>query len=235
MRKERVFAVGHRGAAGVLPENTLKGFRYAIELGVDAVECDVHLTRDGRLVVMHDDTVNRTTNGSGKVAEMTLADIRALEAGDGETVPTLEELLDAVRGEVRLLCELKADGTEAPAADAVLARGMASDVLFVSFSQDRLANVKRRRADLRVGAIFGFASARGLARALRLGVEHVGVMYKAISLGTVERARKAGVEIGVWTPNELAEMKAMMALGVDCITTDRPDILMDYLRRQGRR
>ena len=216
----------------MLPENTLEGFRYALGLGVDAVECDVHLTRDGRLAVIHDNTVDRTTNGSGKVAEMDFAGLRALDAGGGQTVPALEELLELIRGRCRLLCELKADGTEAPAADAVVARGMAEDVLFISFDFDRLANVRRRREDLAIGVVLSAPDAARLERALELGVQHVGVHYPALSLGAVRRLRQVGVEVGAWTPNELEDMKAVIALGATHVTTDRPDVLMEHLHRQ---
>jgi len=227
--------VGHRGAAGVLPENTLKGFRYAIELGVDAVECDVHLSRDGQLVVMHDERLDRTTNGCGRIAATDLAEIRHLDAGDGEKVPTLDEVLETVAGKCALFCELKADGTETAAVERVLARGMEQEVLFISFDLDRLARIKQRQSNLRVGAVSGFVGAGDMDRLVGLGVEHVGVQFRSVSMATVERAREAGVELGVWTPNKLSEMKAMMALGIDCITTDRPDILVDYRNRQGKR
>ena len=227
-----IIVTGHRGAAGVVAENTLKGFRRAIELGVDAVECDVHLTRDGQVVVMHDDTVDRTTGGTGRIAEMDLADVRRLDAGDGEPVPTLDELLETVQGRCELLCELKADGVEAPAADAVLARGMAEQVMFISFSLPRLAGLKRRRDALRVGVVLAMPAAE-LPAALELPVEHVGIYYKQLSPAVVEQGRAAGVEVGVWTPNTLGEMQAMIALGVDRITTDRPDILLDHLNRGG--
>ncbi len=226
-----VKAVGHRGAAGVLPENTLQGFRYALDLGVDAVECDVHLSRDGHLILMHDEKVDRTTNGTGRLAEMDFAEIRALDAGGGQTVPTLEELLELVRGRCELLCELKADAATAPAARAVKASGMGGQVLFISFSLPRLAEVKRHGAGLQVGALLSGPNARHLDRALELGVRHVGVHYRSLTAATVERAKEAGVEIGAWTPNELGEMKAMIALGVDCLTTDRPDVLMEYLAK----
>ena len=91
-----VYVVGHRGAAGVLPENTLAGFRYAIELGVDYVECDVHLSRDGQLVVMHDATVDRTTDATGAICDLDFNRIRALDAGEGEQIPTLDEVLALV-------------------------------------------------------------------------------------------------------------------------------------------
>ena len=226
--------IGHRGAAGVHPENTLRGFRYAIALGVDAVECDVHLSRDGRLIVIHDDTVDRTTDGSGRVAEMTLAEIRALDAGDGEAVPTLEELLELIDGRCGLLCELKADGTEAPAAEAVAARGLAGDVAFISFSLERLANVKACGAHLRAGAVMAAPKAKQIRRAAGIGAESVGLHYKNVSPAAVEQVRAAGMMVGAWTPNELPEMQSMIDLGVDLLTTDRPDILMQHLGRAGR-
>lgn len=227
-----ISVTGHRGAAGVVPENTLKGFRYAVELGVDAVECDVHLTRDGQVVVMHDETVDRTTGGTGRIAGMDLAEIRRLDAGDGEKVPTLEELLETVQGRCELLCELKADAVEAPAADAVLARGMAEQVMFISFSLRRLANVKQSRDGMRIGAVLALPTSSDLEAALELPVAHVGIYYKQLSQAVVERARAAGVEVGVWTPNTLEEMKTMIALGIDRITTDRPDILVAHLKRR---
>ena len=225
-----VTVVGHRGAAGILPENTIDGFGRAIELGVDAVECDVHLTRDGRLIVMHDATVDRTTSGSGVIAEMDLASIRALDAGNGQKPPTLDEVLEAVAGRCRLLIELKADGTEGPAVDAVEARGMADDVMFVSFARRRLANVLARDDRLQVGLLFGELGRGDLDRALELPLRHVGLRYDAVSLAAVARLREAGVQLGAWTLNELAPIRLMLAMGVNFITTDRPDMLMDYLR-----
>src|SRR5215212_9974873 len=101
-----MIVVGHRGAAALEPENTLRGFRRGIELGCDYLECDVHLTRDGRLAVIHDDMVDRTTNGHGPVAGFSLEELRRLEAGQSECIPTLVEVLDTTRGHVRLLVEL---------------------------------------------------------------------------------------------------------------------------------
>src|SRR5215212_6994015 len=100
-----MIVVGHRGAAALEPENTLRAFRRGIELGCDYLECDVHLTRDGRLAVIHDETVDRTTDGHGPVAGLTLDALRQLDAGLGERVPTLEEVLAEVRGRAGVLIE----------------------------------------------------------------------------------------------------------------------------------
>ena len=227
-------AVGHRGAPGLVAENTLAGFARAIELGCDAVECDVHLSRDGRLIVMHDDTVDRTTDGAGRIADMTLAQIRAPNAGGGQKVPVLDEVLAAVRGRCGLFCELKADGTELLAAETVIAAGMADDVLLLSFGLERLANLERR-GRLRLGALLGEREIEDLDRAFDLPVEQIGVSWRAVNPAMVRLARSRGVGVGVWPVNEPADMQAMIALGVDAMTSDRPDVLVDVLKTQGLR
>src|SRR5437660_7666970 len=113
MSATKILSVGHRGAAALEPENTIRSFRRAIELGCDFAECDVHLTRDGQLAVMHDAAVDRTTNGSGPISDFTMAELKQLDAGQGERVPTLDEVLETVRGRIKLLIELKGPGTEA--------------------------------------------------------------------------------------------------------------------------
>lgn len=230
-----IYVVGHRGAAGVFPENTLMGFRYAIELGVDYVECDVHLTRDGHLVVMHDATVDRTTNGSGRIDELDFATIRVLDAGKGEIVPTLDEVLTTVQGKVRLLCELKGAGVEDAAVDAVLARGMGSEVIFTSFHLERLQAVKRHGEHLRIGAIFSDPTDDDIARAASLGVTGIGVHYKSLNLRTVERVLSEGIDLRAWNPDTLREQLAMIALGVSGVSTNRPDILLKHLAESGKR
>ncbi len=228
------YVVGHRGAAGVLPENTLKGFRYAIELGVDFVECDVHLTRDEQLVVMHDPTVDRTTNGSGAIRELIFDEVRALDAGEGERVPTLDEVLAIVQesGRVGLLCELKGAGTEAASVAAVRARGMKANVTFTSFELSRLERVRALGSELLVGPILPNPSEADLDQAVALGARGVGVQYKNLCLRIIEQARARGLEIRAWNPDTLVEQQAMIALGAQGIGTNRPDILLAYLKKR---
>jgi glycerophosphoryl diester phosphodiesterase len=226
-----VYVVGHRGAAGVLPENTVKGFRYAVDLGCDYVECDVHLTRDDRLVVMHDESVDRTTNGTGALRDLYFANVRRLDAGDGENVPTLHEVLAVTKGRAQLLCELKGEGVEEAAVDAVLAHNMAGEVVFTSFFPDRIRKVKMRHGKLRIGAIFSNPTDDDIPRAVDWGVEAVGVHYKNLRMRTVELALSSGIQIRAWNPDTLREQKAMIGLGVSGVSTNRPDILLEYLRR----
>ncbi len=227
--------VGHRGAAGIEPENTLRGFCRAVELGVDSTECDVHLTKDGRLVVIHDATVDRTTDGSGEVCAMTFAEVRALDAGQGERVPTLEEVLQAVKGNVPLHVELKASGTPQAAVQAVRQMGMDGEVIFSSFDLDRLREVKAIDPSLEVGAIFGEASDGCCTQALRAGANSIYVFYKELSRGLVGEAHRLGMRIGAWNPDSEPEWQAVIALGVDLVSTNRPDLLIAALRRSGLR
>lgn len=227
--------VGHRGAADVFPENTLKGFRYAVSLGVDYTECDVHLTHDGRLVVMHDDTVDRTTDGTGRIRDMDFEAIRRLDAGGGEQIPTLDEVLETVRGKVKLLCELKGEGVEDAAVDAVAAAGLEQDVSFTSFQIERIRKVKQRDARLQVRAIFSDPSADDIARAVDLGVCGVDVHYRNLCLRTVEQILEAGIDLIAWNPNTHRGYRAMIALGAPIISTNRPDLLVAYLKRKKER
>jgi glycerophosphoryl diester phosphodiesterase len=226
-----VSVIGHRGAAGVMPENTLKGFRYALDLGVDVVECDVHWTRDRQLVVIHDSTVDRTTGGCGAVGALTLARIRRLDAGDGETVPTLDEVLRLVRGKALLEVEMKGVGVEQATVAMVDAQGMADAVTFTSNDLARLARVRDLGRHYRLGAIFFDPSVFDLACAAKLDVAAIGVHYRNLSLRTLEEAHARGLAVRAWNPDTRQEQRAMLALGVDGVATNRPDLLIAELQR----
>jgi len=225
-----MFVVGHRGAAGVLPENTIKGFEYAISLGVTYVECDVHLTLDKHLVVMHDATVDRTTNGTGKIEDLSFETIRNLDAGEGAQVPTLDEVLAVTKGNVTLLCELKGEGVEQAAVDVVKRQGMDTEVMFSSFYMDRIQRVKQIDNTLSIRAIMASPSKEDIQNAIHLGIVGFDVHYRNLTLQMIEDAHAAGVNIIAWNPDTWAEQKAMIGLGVDGVSSDRPDILMSHLR-----
>ena len=227
-----VYVVGHRGAAGLMPENTIKGFRHAIALGVDYVECDVHLSRDGQLVVMHDRTVDRTTNGHGSIRDLTVARIRGLDAGDGEQVPTLDEVLETVRDEVHLLIELKGIGTEHAAVEAVAAQGMVEDVTFSSFALDRLAAVRAFGDEYRVRAILPEPTDYDLARAAALKAVGIDVRYTNLSLGVIAAAHALNLDVLAWNPDDSPAQQAMLALGVDGISSNHPDLLLENVGRK---
>lgn len=225
------YVVGHRGAAALLPENTIAGFQHAIQLGCDYVECDVHLSRDNHLVVIHDETVDRTTNGSGRVADLTLAELRQLDAGQGHQIPIFQEVLDTVRDQVILLCELKGPFTPEATVRAVLNNGMQDQVIFTSFQFGRLAGVKQLDPSLQTGAIFGEPAADALEQAIALGALSVGINYRFMTAAFVEGARRLGLNLRAWNPDLEEDIQRMIDLDPVGISSNRPDLVLRMLGR----
>lgn len=223
---------GHRGAAGLEPENTLRSFRRALELGVDAVECDVHATREGRLAVLHDARVDRTTDGTGSVRDMTVADLARLDAGQGERIPLLEDLLTAV-GHATLIVELKAPGTPAPAVALVRAAGLLASVIFISFDLPLLEEARTLEPSAVTGALFGQVPPDGLRRARAMGCAWVDLGFRGAGRTAVEAAHALCLRVRLWTPNAEDELRLALAAEPDAITTDRPDRLLGLLGRAG--
>lgn len=225
------YVVGHRGAAGLKPENTLAGFREAVALGADFAECDVHLTKDNQVVVIHDDTLDRTTNGKGAIRALTLDEIRQHDAGGGEQVPTLDEVLDVVTPKLRLLCELKND-TVVPAAVAkVRERGLIDRVTFISFNVAALTLARAQGNDVKLGYLLFNPTEADIAFAQYLRTESIEMDYRRACYHVIRAIQGAGLLARCWTPNDPGEFTALTHLGMDSITTDRPDLLLKHLGR----
>lgn len=223
--------VGHRGAAGLEPENTLRSIRKAIDLGVDSVEIDVRVTRDGYLVVIHDETVDRTTNGHGYVKDLTFNEIRRLDAGKGEKIPTLEEVLNLTKGKVVLQIELKAREATEPTVHLIERNNAERDVIIISFMHDLLGRVHDLNSALRTGAIFFDVQGDICQRAIDVHSEAIHVYYRNVNSELIENAHKRGLRVSVWSPDEIEDMREMINLGVDEICTNRPDILLNLLKK----
>lgn len=222
--------VGHQGCDGLRPGNTLSAFAHAIALGADAVECDVHLTADGHLAVIHDDHVDRTTDGHGAVAAMTMAEIRALHAG-GDHVPELDEVLALGGGRVRLVLELKAPGTAAPAVAAVRAAGMLPEVTFISFRLPLLREVRAEAPGARTGALFSRLGPAEVEASCAAGADLIDIHHGAATPEVLEAAAAAGMPVWLWTPDLEADLRAAITIGPAAITTNRPDLLLRMLGR----
>jgi len=222
---------GHRGAAGLEPENTLRSIRKAIDLGVDSVEIDVRVTRDGYLVVIHDETVDRTTNGHGYVKDLTFNEIRRLDAGKGEKIPTLEEVLNLTKGKVVLQIELKAREATEPTVHLIERNNAERDVIIISFMHDLLRRVHDLNSALRTGAIFFDVQGDICQRAIDVHSEAIHVYYRNVNSELIENAHKRRLRVSVWSPDEIEDMREMINLGVDEICTNRPDILLNLLKK----
>ncbi len=233
--------IAHRGASALAPENTMAAFEKAIEMGADAIELDLHLSRDGELVVIHDDTLDRTTDGRGPVHERSLDEIRRLDAGGwfgqefvGQRIPTLSEVLDRFAGKVPLALEIKAGSTFFPGIEekvvSVLRRHSAIEHSAVaSFDHYALRHVKEieptvRTAALLVGRPVSISAIAGPGKADAMALE-----ASLVTRTEVEACRAAGLQLVVWVVNEPAQMRYFIDLGVDGIITDRPDLLRTAL------
>jgi len=226
---------GHRGAAGLEPENTLRSIRKAIDLGVDRVEIDVRVTRDDQLVVIHDETVDRTTNGHGYVRDLTFNELRKLDAGKGERIPTLEEVLKLTKGKVILQIELKAAEATEPTVHLVERNKAEREVIITSFMHELLRRVHDLNPVLRTGALFFDVQGDICQKAIDVHSEAIHVYYRNVDSKLVDKAHKRGLKISVWNPDEKEDMKKMISLNVDVIGTNRPDILLNLLKEMNMR
>ena len=227
--------IGHRGAAGLEPENTLRSVRRAIELGVDRVEVDVRVSRDGRLVIMHDETVDRTTNGHGYVRELTLNELRSLDAGMGEKIPTLEEILEFTMGKAKLEIEIKVPEATEPTVQLLNELNAEKDVIVISFLHELLEKAYDLNPNIKTGALFFDVPKDILQRALKVHANSIHVYYRNVNSELIKGAHRSGLEVAVWNPNRIEEMRKMIGLGVDAIGSDRPDVLIQLLRDMGLR
>ena len=217
---------GHRGAAKLEPENTLLSMQKAIDLGVDQIEIDVHLTRDQHLVVIHDTTVDRTTDGQGAVSDFTLAEVKQLDAGKGERIPTLQEVMDLVRGKVILQIELKGPDTAEPVIQTVEQNGMGNEVLLTSFVHERLREARQLNPNLRLGALWANPPSDACEQAIDMGAEAIHIQHLNIDPELVQKAHAHGLQIRAWNPDTVEEIQRVIDLGVDAIGSNRPDLLI---------
>lgn len=246
----RPLRIGHRGAARLAPQNTLRGFARAIALGVDAVELDVRWTKDRQLVVLHDEDVSHSTNGKGLVRDLTLAEVRRLDAGEGERVPTLEEALVFLKGKALVVVDLKLIGYEEQVVLALRSTGMAESALVCTLLPDSLRRVKVLAPDVFTAISYpedkrGLGDKPGLAWLVNLflmgmretlplritpmmrqaGADGAMIYHRLVTPALARAVHRAGGFLGAWTADAPGVIASLRAAGVDSITSNRPDLL----------
>jgi glycerophosphoryl diester phosphodiesterase len=237
----RTQIMGHRAGGTLAPENTLAAVAKGFEAGIDLIEIDLHLTSDGHAVVFHDDTLDRTTNGTGPIANLTLAQVKALDAGSwfsaeyaGEKVPTLTELLQFVDGRARILLDVKVasnqDFRDAVHA-AIVASGASLDDVWVWPSSSQYTNDPRfGNAEIQLlTSIPGDLSDANLLALKASGVDGLSVGDGSITQEVINAFHRNGMWVDVFTVNSPARLEQLIAMGVDSIETDRPDLMADII------
>jgi glycerophosphoryl diester phosphodiesterase len=215
--------IAHRGARFDEPENTLRAVKRAVECGADAVEIDVRLSSDHELVVIHDDTLERTTNGSGKVSEKTLNQLRTLDAGKGETIPKLSEVLSLVKKlGIALVIELKERDMEARVVHEMGGADLARNVIISSFFHSSLRTIKELAPHLKTGVILSSLPVFPVRVARDAEADVIFQRYPRLNKAYVEEASRNEIEIYTWTINTREDFEEARELGVSGIVTDNP-------------
>jgi glycerophosphoryl diester phosphodiesterase len=228
--------VGHRGAKGHAPENTLISFAVAVGMGVNVVETDVHLSRDGQVVLIHDHSVDRTTNGHGLVKDLTLVELKKLDAGSwfdarfaGEQIPTLDELLSWARDKVAVAIEIKNGPIYYPdiatkTIQVIRKHRMERQVILISFDHLVVREAKRIAPGIAGGILYvgGLADPVGAARVACADALHP--HWSFVTPDLVQTVHAAGLALSPWNPNDLPTLRMLNEIGVDSVGTDYPEL-----------
>jgi glycerophosphoryl diester phosphodiesterase len=238
----RTLVFGHRGASAYAPMNTIPAFELAAAQGADGVELDVHRSKDGHAVIVHDFTVDKTTNGTGTVKEMTLAQLKALDAGAwksleyaGVRVPTLGEVFEAVGQRLYINVEIKSntlrtDGVEQVVADVIRQYDMEKRVVVSSFNPLALRRFHNCMAEVPLGYLTA-PDMPVITRLFAVNMQYDALhpFHETIDAAYMESARQRGLRVNTWTVNEPARAVELRDLGVDLLVTDQPDVIRDAL------
>jgi glycerophosphoryl diester phosphodiesterase len=243
--------IAHRGGAKLAPENTLSSFKNAIAIGVDMIEIDVHLSKDSEIIVIHDNTLDRTTNGTGEIKDLTLDEIKKYDAGswfsenfENERVPTLAETLQTINGQCKLLIEIKDGderypGLEKKIVETVKEHNAEPWVVVQSFNKNSILRIKEMYPDLITYYLLGkgfndfYAEVSDqISKGKRFEKKFDGVApnYKVLDKNKVDLLHKVGFGIFTYTVNKKEDMQKVIEFGVDGIITDSPDIVKNILK-----
>ncbi len=238
-----MLVIAHRGASGHAPENTMAAFKKAVAMGATFIETDLQMSRDAHLVAIHDATVDRTTNGQGIVHEMTLSELRKLDAGSwfgsefmGERIPTLEELLAfSKKTDAVFYLEIKPQGSwggEHALIGALRESGEIPRAVVISFDASVVLKLRKIEPTLMTGLLYDGQIEKPLDKAVEAGARQVAVRGDLVTPALLLAARKKDLQVVCWTVNHSAHMRALVAAGVDGIMSDYPDRLVAAVKQE---
>lgn len=248
----KIEIIAHRGGANLAPENTLAAFKNAIKLGVDMIEIDVHLSKDGKIIVIHDEKINRTTNGKGTIKDMTSAEIKKYDAGSkfdkkfkNEKIPTLDEVMETLNGKVKLLIEIKDGdelypGLEKKVVETIHKYNAVNWVIVQSFNENSVLRVRKMDPSITTFYLLGrnfndfysnVAKEVNAGNAVIKKYDGIAPHYSMLSSEKVKIFHKAGFKIFTWTVDKPKDMKKIINMNVDGIITNSPDKLKEILNK----
>jgi len=236
--KAQTKIIAHRGFSDIAPENTLIAFQKAIEIGADFFELDVHQTKDGILVVIHDKTINRTcsNNKTGKINNLNFSELHSVRVGlsskfgkeyNNEKIPTLKEVLELAKGKIKVCVELKADKIENQVVELLNELDMIDQVIVFAFNDKSLVNIKKLNPEIKTLFLKSYANIKTLDFVKEINANAIGVGYDTkITKEFISYAHKNNIEVFKWTVNKEQEMKELIDLRIDGIITNKPDLAL---------
>jgi glycerophosphoryl diester phosphodiesterase len=238
-----VLVIGHRGASGHAPENTFAAFKKAVALGAAFIETDLQLSRDAHFVAIHDATVNRTTSGQGAVHDMTLAELRKLDAGSwfgsefaGERIPTLEEIFEfSKKNDVVFYLEIKPGGSwggEHALVGALRESGEIPRTVVISFDAAIVLSLRKIEPTLMTGLLYDGQIENPIDKGVEIGARQLVVRGDLVTPAMIAQIHKKDLQVVCWTVNQPAHMRMLMAAGVDGIMSDYPDRLAAAVKKE---
>jgi len=235
--KSQILIIGHRGANKSEPENTLKSFRKAIELQADYIELDVQVSKDGEIVVIHGYEISELTGYNGYVEKMTLDELKQLDFGEGEKIPTLQEVIDLAQGEIGLQIEIKVEEIGKKIIEMLRDASLIESTIISSFIHNELLKIKKLEPEIKLGALLSerISEPRDLTNATKRVIKKnffaVHPHFAGIDKELVDFAHTNNLKVNVWTVNERTDMERLIKLGVDGIITDDIPLAKELLGR----
>jgi len=218
--------IGHRGARGEKPENTLLGISHALELGLDGIEIDIHLSKDGELVVIHDETLDRTTNGKGPIIKYSLEQLKTLDAGLGEKIPTLSEVIDLMKKfNKELFIEMKVPGAEAKILNLIKEKNFSDLSILKAFNHRLILNFKNLAPNIRAQVLMDSLPIDPVSIIKSAKANGISVNTKMLDKNLVEQCHQAGFFVTTWNANTKEDLLKFTEMKVDYVCTDFPKLV----------
>jgi len=233
-----ILVIGHKGAGDIVPENTLKAFKKAIELNADYIEFDIHITKDNEIVIIHDADTIRTAGTSGVIKNMTLLEVKELDVGEGENIPTLNELIELAKGKIGLQIEIKAEGIVEHLPEILKRNDLDMSSIISSFSFEELLKLKKIEPTLKLGYLLPepLQRPRLIKRLTQKAIDNnfyaVHPHFNVVNKDFVQFAHENKLKVNVWTVNDREIMKNLIEFGVDGIITDDISLANELLGRK---
>lgn len=227
-RGREILVIAHRGGGDLFSENTMSAFKGVEKLGVDAVECDVQITKDGNLAVIHDPDLKRTAGIDMKVRDLETSELKKIKVGGKEDIPMLEEVFDAIH--IPLVIELKSMETASSLMKLFTKRPELLDrSVIISFFHDALLMMKNRFPGIKCGALIAGFPIDPVYMVKQCDCSIIAINYEGLTSSYVDRCHKGGLQVSVWAPDDISGISESLNAGVDAIGSDRPDIVIKLI------